>query len=142
MSGDEQLALLDAERVAVVTTLGPHGWPHSMPMWFVVREGEVWIWTYGRSQKVLNLRRDPKATLLVETGDSYEELRGMMIEAEAEIDERLEAVLDVGRGLGVRYGDGGPPTPEAETALAAQAAKRVAIRFRPVRIVTWDHRKL
>ena len=66
----EQLELLRSERVVVVSTNGPRGWPHSMPMWFVLREAEIWIWTYAKSQKVRNLERDPRATLLVETGRS------------------------------------------------------------------------
>jgi PPOX class probable F420-dependent enzyme len=141
MSEGERLALLGEERVVVVTSLGSRGWPHSMPMWFVVREGDVWIWTYGTSQKVRNLERDPRATLLVESGDGYEELRGVMVEAEAEIERAPEEVLALGRLLGARYGDGAAGD-EAETALRAQARKRVAIHFRPVRTVTWDHRKL
>lgn len=140
MTEEERLALLDAERVVIVTSLGPRGWPHSMPMWFVVRDGEIWIWTYGTSQKVRNLERDPRATLLVEAGDAYGELRGAMIEAEAEIERDTERVLALGRELGVRYGGG--EGPEVEGALARQARKRVAIRFRPRRTASWDHRKL
>ncbi|MBS1892787.1 MAG: TIGR03618 family F420-dependent PPOX class oxidoreductase [Actinobacteria bacterium] len=141
MSVEERLAFLAAERVAVVASLGPRGWPHSMPLWFVVREGELWSWTYGSSQKVSNLERDPRATVLVEAGDGYEELRGVMVEAEAEIEREPGRVLALGRELGERYG-GGAVGPEAEAALARQARKRVAIRFRPVRTVSWDHRKL
>lgn len=141
MSEEERLAMLGEERVVVVTSHGPRGWPHSMPMWFVVRDGDTWIWTYGSSQKVRNLERDPRATLLVETGDAYEELRGVMIEAEAEIEPGPEAVVALGRLLAGRYGDGAEGE-EAEAALRAQARKRVAIHFRPVRTVTWDHRKL
>ena len=140
MAEAERLALLEAERVVVVTSLGPRGWPHSMPMWFVVRDGEIWIWTYRNSQKVRNLERDRRATLLVEAGEGYEELRGVMVEAEAEIVDEPAAVLGLGRELGARYGGGGGP--EAEAALARQARKRVAIRFRPRRTVSWDHRKI
>jgi PPOX class probable F420-dependent enzyme len=141
MSEEERLAMLGEERVVVVTSLGPRGWPHSMPMWFVVRDGDIWIWTYDSSQKVRNLERDPRATLLIEAGGAYEELRGVMIEAEAEIEPDPEAVVALGRLLGARYGDG-TGGEEAEAALRAQACKRVAIHFRPVRTVTWDHRKL
>jgi PPOX class probable F420-dependent enzyme len=141
MSEEEQLALLAEERVVVVASIGPRGWPHSMPMWFVVREGEIWMWTYGTSQKARNLERDPRATLLVEAGDAYGELRGVMVEAEAEIDRDFDRVVALGRELGARYGDGAEG-PEVEAALAAQARKRVAIRFRPRRTVSWDHRKL
>src|SRR5687767_1294511 len=82
LSAEEQEQLLADERVVIVSSLGPRGWPHSMPMWFTVRDGEIWIWTYAKSQKVKNLERDPRATLLVETGEAYVELRGIQIEAE------------------------------------------------------------
>jgi PPOX class probable F420-dependent enzyme len=141
MSEEERLALLDSERVVIVTSLGPRGWPHSMPMWFVVRDGEVWIWTYGSSQKARNLERDPRVTLLVEAGDAYDELRGVMVEAEAEIVGDHERVVALGRELSARYGTAAEG-PEAEEALLRQARKRVAIHFRPRRTVTWDHRKL
>ena len=139
----EQAELLDQERVVVVSSLGPRGWPHSMPMWFLVRDGEIWIWTYAKSQKVKNLERDPRATLLVEAGDEYTELRGIQIEAEAELIHETARVAEFGRGLTVRYTDGIESVEgDAAAALEAQAAKRVAIRFRAIRTATWDHRKL
>ena len=141
MTEEERLAFLLEERTVIVTSFGPQGWPHSMPMWFVVREGEVWMWTYRVSQKVRNLERDPRATLLVEAGETYDQLRGVMTEAEAEVVDDYDAVLDLGRELGGRYAPGAAG-PEAEQALAHQAGKRVAIRFHPRRVVSWDHRKL
>jgi PPOX class probable F420-dependent enzyme len=143
MSSDEQRELLDCERVVIVASNGRRGWPHSMPMWFTVREGEIWVWTYAKSQKVRNLERDPRATLLVETGTEYVELRGVQIEAEAELIRDPETVFEFGKELTVRYAEGIDSVEgDAAAALQAQAAKRVAIRFRPVRVATWDHRKL
>ena len=143
LSEDEQAELLDEERVVIVSSLGPRGWPHSMPMWFTVRDGEIWIWTYAKSQKVKNLERDPRATLLVETGEEYLELRGVQIEAEAEIIRDPEQVLGFGRDLTVRYTDGIDSIEgDAAAAMQKQAAKRVAIRFKPKRVASWDHRKL
>jgi PPOX class probable F420-dependent enzyme len=143
ISPDEQLELLAAERVVVISTLGPRGWPHSMPMWYTVRDGEVWVWTYAASQKVRNLERDPRATLLVEAGTEYLELRGVQIEAEAELVRDPEAVLAFGTELALRYAkDIDSIEGDAAAALRAQAAKRVAIRFRAVRTASWDHRKL
>jgi len=139
----EQRELLDSERVVVVSSIGPRGWPHSMPMWFVVREGEIWVWSYAKAQKVRNLERDRRATLLVETGTEYVELRGIQIEAEAEIVRDPETVLEFGHELSVRYAEGIDSIEgDAAAALAAQAAKRVAIRFEPRRVASWDHRKL
>jgi PPOX class probable F420-dependent enzyme len=143
LSDEEQLELLEGERIAVVSSLGPRGWPHSMPMWFVPRDGEVRVWTYGKSQKVRNLERDTRATVLVETGHEYGELRGVMIEARAEIHRDFETVIGFAEELTVRYAEGiSSVEGDAKAALEAQAPKRVAIRFNPVRVATWDHRKL
>jgi len=139
----EQRELLESERVAIVTSNGSRGWPHSMPMWFVARDGEVWVWTYAKSQKVRNLERDPRATILIETGREYTELRGVMIEAETEIHPDLETVAAFGEELTLRYADGIDSVEgDAAAALRAQAEKRVALQFKPVRTATWDHRKL
>jgi len=143
LSEAEQEELLASERVVVVSSNGARGWPHSMPMWFVLRGGEIWVWTYAKSQKVRNLERDRRATLLVETGTEYTELRGVQIEAEAELVRDPERVAEFGAELTVRYAEGIESVEgEAAAALRAQAAKRVAIRFEPIRVATWDHRKL
>ena len=115
-----------------------------MPMWFTVRDGELWVWTYAKAQKVRNLERDPRATLLIETGTAYTELRGIQIEAEAELVRDPPRVAGFGQELAIRYSDGidSIDDDDAAAALEAQAAKRVAIRFSPVRTATWDHRKL
>ena len=143
LSEEELFELLGEERIAVVSSLGPRGWPHSMPMWFVPREGEIWIWTYAKSQKVRNLERDPRATLLIEAGHEYSELRGASIEAEAEIHRDFETVIGFAEELTMRYAEGiSSIEGDAKAALEAQAPKRVAIHFKPVRTATWDHRKL
>jgi PPOX class probable F420-dependent enzyme len=143
LSPAEQRDLLESERVVIVSSLGPRGWPHSMPMWYTLREGEIWVWTYAKSQKVRNLERDPRATVLVETGHAYQELRGVQIEAAAEIHRDLETVAGFGEELTLRYADGIESIgPDAAAALRGQATKRVAIHFHPVRTATWDHRKL
>jgi PPOX class probable F420-dependent enzyme len=143
LSDDERTALLESERVAIVTSNGPRGWPHSMPLWYVVRDGELWSWTYAKSQKVRNLERDPRVTVLVETGREYTELRGVMIEAEAELVRDAGRVLEFGKELTIRYSEGIDSVEgDAAAALEAQAPKRVAIRFAPKRVASWDHRKL
>jgi len=139
----ELLALLGSERVVVVSSIGPRGWPHSMPLWYVPRDGEVWVWTYAKSQKVRNLERDPRATLLIETGHSYTELRGAMIEAEAVIHRDPETVVGFAEELTLRYSEGITSVEgDARAGLEAQAPKRVAIQFRAVRTASWDHAKL
>src|SRR6187549_3981699 len=98
--------LLETERIAVVSTNGPRGWPHSMPLWFVPREGEVWVWTFAKSQKVRNLERDPRATVQVEAGDVYADLRGAVLRCDAIVHRDIHAVAAVGLELAARYGDG------------------------------------
>jgi len=143
LSEEELLELLGRERVAVISSLGPRGWPHSMPMWFVPREGEVWVWTFAKSQKVRNLERDPRATVLVETGREYGELRGAMIEAEAEIHRDFATVIGFAEEMALRYAEGiSSVGGDAKAALEAQAPKRVAIHFRALCTASWDHRKL
>ncbi len=143
MTPAEQLELLGSERVVIISSLGPRGWPHSMPMWFTVRDGEVWVWTFAKSQKVRNLERDNRCTLLVEAGHEYQELRGIQIEAEAELIRDPEQVLDFAKELTLRYADGIDEIgDDAAAALQAQAPKRVAIHFKPIRTASWDHRKL
>jgi PPOX class probable F420-dependent enzyme len=142
LSDDEVLELLDAERVVTCASFGPHGWPHLMPLWYIVRGGTLWSWTYAKSQKVRNLERDPRCTLQVEAGrDVYHELRGVMLECEAEIHRDLDTVTGVGMDLATRYG-GAEPALDMREAFERQAAKRVALEFVERRRATWDHRKL
>ena len=137
----EMAEFLANERVVNVATNGPDGWPHVTALWFVMRESELWSWTYRKSQKVRNLERDDHATLLVESGFEYAELKGVMLKARAHIEYETERVLDVAEVLFGKYqpGAGGA---EMREALRGQAAKRVAIRFEVVEIVSWDHSKL
>jgi PPOX class probable F420-dependent enzyme len=143
LTEDERRELVESGRIVVVSSLGPRGWPHVMPLWYVPRDGEIWVWTYAKSQKVRNLERDPRATLLIETGTEYNELRGVQIEAEAELIRDTDRVVEFAKELTIRYSEG-ISSVEGDTAagLEAQAPKRVAIHFHPRRIATWDHRKL
>jgi PPOX class probable F420-dependent enzyme len=143
LSPDDQRKLLESERVVVVGSFGPRGWPHLMPLWYVPRDGVIWIWTYAKSQKVRNLERDPRATLLIETGGDYGELRGVMIEAEAQVHRDLDTITAFAEELTVRYAEGIESVEgDAKEMLKSQAAKRVAISFDARRTATWDHRKL
>jgi PPOX class probable F420-dependent enzyme len=141
MSAAEQAAFLDEERTLICATNGVGGWPHLMPLWYVVRGADIWAWTYAKSQKVRNLERDPRATVQVEAGEEYGELRGIMIEAETEIHRHVEQVAALGAELARRYGSGSAPV-EIDDGLRVQAAKRVALRFVARQTATWDHRKL
>ena len=143
LTDEEQHELIENERIVVVSSLGPRGWPHVMPLWYVPRDGDVWIWTYAKSQKVKNLERDPRATLLIETGSEYTELRGVQIEAEAELIRDLDLIVDYAKEMTIRYSEGIESVEgDAAAGLRAQALKRVAIHFHPKRVASWDHGKL
>jgi PPOX class probable F420-dependent enzyme len=141
MSEAELAAFLDAQRTVTCATIGPGGRPHLAALWYVPAGGRLDCWTYAASQKARNLERDPRATLLSETGTAYRELRGISLECDAELVRDPGQVLDIGVALAVRYGDV-TAGPELRAALAPQAAKRVGIRFSPTRVSSWDHRKL
>jgi PPOX class probable F420-dependent enzyme len=143
LTDDEVLAFLDEQRTMICATNGRDGWPHLMPLWYVVRDGELWAWTFAKSQKVKNLERDPRATVQVETGESYDQLRGVMFECEVAMYRDLPSVTGVGLELATRYSGGAQaPTDEMRAAFEAQAAKRVALHFQERSRASWDHRKL
>jgi hypothetical protein len=211
MSGAEVAAFLAEERTVTCATVGSQGWPHLMPLWYVLRKvsrkptpptrlsppislsppapenppislsppapenpptslspptpenspttlsppapenppaPRLWAWTYGASQKVVNLERDPRATLQVEAAEAYHELRGVMLECEVLIHRELELVSELGGEILLRNSVPRGEQPPAELPLevrkvvAAQAVKRVGLEFVERRRTTWDHRKL
>ncbi|MER7082739.1 PPOX class probable F420-dependent enzyme [Saccharopolyspora kobensis] len=145
MSDEEIVEFVDQRRVVVLATVKADGRPHLVPMWFVHNGPVIEVWSYARSQKTLNLRRDPRATLLLETGTEYAELRGVSLECDVELLESAEDVERIGSGLAVRYGTASPldfSDEQARAALRAKAAKRVGLRFTPTRTISWDHRRL
>ncbi len=139
MTEEELHAFLEEQRTVIVATTGPNGRPHLMPLWFVPDGGELRGWTFAKSQKARNLERDPRATLQLESGVEYGELRGAMLECDVEVERDVERVEPYGDALVDRYGSG---SAEMRDFFRAQAPKRVGLRFRPTRAVTWDHRKL
>jgi PPOX class probable F420-dependent enzyme len=140
MTEAELAEFLDRQLTVTCATLGPGGRPHLAVLWYLPLGGRLHCWTYAASQKARNLERDPRATVLIEAGHTYQELRGASMECDAELVRDPEQVLDIGVALAIRHGaaDG----PELRAALAPQAAKRVGIRFSPTRVSSWDHRKL
>ena len=142
MSSDEVRDFLESEKVVTCATLGPSGRPHLMPLWYVPDGDDLRGWTYAASQKTRNLERDPRATLMVEAGTEYAELRGVMLECDVEVERDPELVVEFGLALFTRYGSGGRLAPGAREMVMKQAAKRVGLRFVPTRRVSWDHRKL
>ena len=142
MSDEEVAAFLDEQRVVTCATLGRDGFPHLMPLWYVVRDRELWAWTFAKSQKVRNLERDPRATLQVEAGTEYHELRGVMLKCDVELVRDVDSVTELGLEIMARYAGGADPGEAGRAAVAAQAPKRVGLRFAERERATWDHRKL
>ena len=141
MTDDELRRFVAEQKIVTCATMGPNGRPHLMPLWYVPHELELTGWTYAASQKARNLEREPLATLQIEDGVDYAELRGAMLECDVELERDPERVAGYGLALFTRYG-GGEPAPEIRELVMRQAPKRVGLRFRPTRSVTWDHRKL
>lgn len=140
MSDTEIAEFLKHSRVATMATIGPTGAPHLIAMWYALIDGEVWFETKAKSQKAVNLRRDPRITCMIESGDTYDQLRGVSLEGTAEIIDDPERLFAVGVSVWERYT--GPYSEEMRPAVEAMLHKRVAIRVRPERVRSWDHRKL
>ena len=154
MSRRDQIRMTDAERTKfladaqtiIINSIGPGGYPHPMPMWFGIEDdGSVVMTTFTKSQKILNIERDPRVSLLVEDGTVYNELRGVVIYGRAELVREREEILDILAKVTAKNagGAGNAPEPGAlRKALLGTVPKRTAIRIRAEKIVTWDHRKL
>ena len=141
MTREEIQAFLEERLVMQCATVGPRGLPHMVPLWFVPEGLHLIGWTYAKSQKARNLERDPRATIGLEDGVQYHELRGVMLECDVQIERDPEKV----EGYGLRLFDrmsGGEPAPEVREMVAKQARKRIGLRFVPTRVVSWDHGKL
>ena len=142
MTAEEADAFLDEQRTMICATNGHDGWPHLMPLWYVVRAGTLWAWTYAKSQKTKNLERDPRATLQVEAGDAYDQLRGLMLRCEAVLHRDPEVIEGFVAELAERYAPPGADPAAMREGFARQIPKRVAIEFAERGRVSWDHRKL
>ena len=140
MSYEEIRTFLGDQRTLQIATIDHDGWPHLVAMWYVLINDQVVFWTYAKSQKAVNLRRDPRITCLVESGVRYDELRGVQIKGRAIINDDRETVQRIGEVIFERYT--GPLNDNTRQLVSAQAPKRVVVFVEPVEIVSWDHRKL
>ena len=144
LTDDEIRDYLATEKTLIIVSNGRDGYPHAMPMWFWVDgDGCLYCSTFGKSQKVMNWRRDPKATLLVESGEEYAKLKGVLIYATTEIIDDPEQVIDA--MVDANVGDRELSAEEfakLREEVAPRANKRVLLKFTPERYVTWDHAKL
>jgi len=140
MTAEEIQAFLQEERTLQVATIDHDGYPHLVAMWYILFNKQIVFWTYARSQKAVNLRRDPRLTCLVESGARYEELRGVQIKGQAAIYDERETVQHYGEMIFERYT--GTLNENTRSMVATQAAKRIVVVVNPVEVVSWDHRKL
>jgi PPOX class probable F420-dependent enzyme len=143
MSEEEVDQFLRSHKTIILNSIGPRGYPHPMPMWFTVADdGAIWMTTFRKSQKVQNLRRDPRVSLLVESGEVYSELAGVVLYGDAEIIDDIDVVTRIlGTASGAPSGDAAA-RPEVQEVMRKNAAKRVCLRVKPERVVSWDHKKL
>ena len=148
MTPEEIDDFLDAPLTLQVITIGRDGHPHAAPMWYVVRDREIWFRSFSKSQKIVNLARDPRITVLAEAGTAYSELRGVMIRGRTELIDDSAIVLSLYRELAGRYpmiDDAVAPDLDPDTAEAlfgTYATKNTAVRVRAERVASWDHRKI
>ena len=142
MSPGEIDAFLEQSRTATMATIGPDGMPHLVAMWYGLIDGAIYFETKGKSQKVQNLRRDPRIVVSVEAGDTYDQLRGVSIEGDAVLieDTTADEYWAAGVSLFERYQ--GPYSEEMRPFVEVMMNKRVAVRVEPTRVRSWDHRKL
>ena len=147
LDDDELAAFLASGHTLQVATVGADGYPHLAPMWYVMRDGKIVFRSFTKSQKIVNLRRNPKLSVLLETGDAYAELRGAMIRGTATLVEDRDFVLEIYGALAAKYEMIGGRRVELDaTALEATfgrfADKNTAVVVEPVKIASWDHTKL
>jgi nitroimidazol reductase NimA-like FMN-containing flavoprotein (pyridoxamine 5'-phosphate oxidase superfamily) len=144
MTPEELRAFILREHTLIIVSNGPRGFPHPMPMFFHYDDqGRFLVSTYGSSQKVVNLRRDPNAALLIEAGEVYEELQAMMAEATAEIIEDEAFVVETMMNIRRQRDPSKTEFPPQEMEQIRYAArKRVILRFTPTKMISWDHAKL
>lgn len=140
MTDEEQADFLAAPHKMQLATINPDGTPHLVTMYYAVFDGLLGFWTYRTSQKARNLERDPRATCLVETGDGYDDLRGVQINGVVERIDDVARVRAIGATVYARYI--ADFTAELEGSLDPQAQKRWAYLLHPRSVATWDHRKL
>jgi len=141
MTEAEVDAFLEEQRTMSVATIGADGRPHVVAMWYAFVDGALCFWTFAKSQKIVNLRRDNRITCLVEDGDVYANLRGVELVARAHITDDEDEVIKFGVIESARY-QNVPVNDAMMAAVKKMANKRVVVRLEIERVVSWDHRKL
>jgi PPOX class probable F420-dependent enzyme len=139
LTPEEQAAFLQEARKAALATVDKDGFPHVVAMGFLARDGAIYMTSYAKAQKVLNIRRNPRVGVMIETGDRYENFRGVMIRGHCEIIEDAGQAEAVIRDSGRQRARGGVPP---QGGALASAPKRVVLKVTPEKVTSWDHTKL
>jgi PPOX class probable F420-dependent enzyme len=142
MTEDEITSFLEQSRTATMATNGPNGVPHLIAMWYGLVDGKIYFETKAKSQKATNLRRDPKIAVMLEAGDSYDQLRGISVEGTAVLIDDVEDDEYWAAAVSVFERYNGPYTDEMKPFVEIMMNKRIVVRVDPDRVRSWDHRKL
>ncbi len=143
MNEAEVRAYLDTQQILNVATIGPSGHPHLVAMWYAFIDDQLAFWTFAKSQKIVNLRRDQRMTGLVESGGGvYAELRGVELVGSGRIVDDYDEVFGIGRAIARRYNGDAAVSDGALPFIEAQARKRLGVIFEVASTVSWDHTKL
>ncbi len=146
MTEDEMQEFVETGWTLQVASIGRNGWPHLVAMWYGIIDDKIHFTTYAKAQKVLNLKRDPRITVMLESGAEYSKIKGLVIEGNADVIENDPDLV-----IAVQDATGRKRNPNAQSGGAApmdddqrrrQAAKRAVVRINPTRIYSWDHEKL
>lgn len=141
MNDEEIWSFIESQKTVQVATINKDGTPHVMPLWFAIEEGRIVLETFTKSQKIVNLERDDRISILFEDGESYNELKGVSIKGRAELVRHLDEVHRLHMAVIVRN-QPEVPVELLEQATASMASKKTAILIEPERFITWDHSKL
>ena len=144
LSEEEISEYLMKSRTMILVSNGKDGYPHPMPMWYAIDDKKcIYMTTFRKSQKIINLRKNPKAALLIESGDAYQELKSLIIYTNVELIEEVEAVRDILEQIALQRGDMQKDANEdIREGMMKTAEKRIGMKYKPKRIVSWDHSKL
>lgn len=140
MTDHEITDFVARSRTGTMATVGTDGQPHLVAMWYGLVAGDIWVETKVKSQKVVNIRRNPRVSFMIKDGMTYDSLVGVSFEGVAEIHDDPDTIFAVGVSVWERYN--GPYTDDLKPAVDMMMNKRVAVRIVPHRVRSWDHHKL
>lgn len=140
LTPQEQQAYLAEARTMTLCTVDKNGYPHAVAMAYMVKDGCIYMTSFKKAQKVVNVRRNPKVAVMIESGTAYDKLKGIMIRGDCEVIDEPEEVWNVMREIR-RFQDEEPAAPD-NAVIKERATKRAVLKITPVKTSSWDHSKL